>query len=233
MHKKTFILPLTLCLPFILFGCTGDDVAGEDVSGSDTTSDSGDGDGDGDGDSGDGDGDPGDGDGDSGDGDGDGDGDSGDGDGDTTGDGDGDAGYCAMGCEEDSDCCPMGSLDCPSDNYPNNWSCSAQGVCEFGGCANDDDCGGLLQSQECHPIGDLPTCFEPCANDADCALQPGTTCSGVADDDVKYCAPEPAPACEGDADCGGYGICNVESGECYCEQDGNCTAEGADTCVLN
>ncbi|KIG16155.1 Endo-1,4-beta-xylanase A precursor [Enhygromyxa salina] len=255
MRKLTLFLPLTLSIPFVLLGCQSDDVLGESGNGSDTTGDSGDGDGDGDGESGeensgDGDGDPGDGDGDSGDGDGDsgdgdgdsgdgdgdsgdGDGDSGDGDGDTTGDGDGDAGFCAMGCEADIDCCPMGADDCPGDAYPNNWTCNGQGVCEFGGCASDDDCGGgLLDPQECHPIADLPTCFQPCTNDTDCLLQPGTTCSGIADDEAKYCAPPEAP-CEADEDCEGAGICNVDTGACYCNEDANCSAEGADTCVLN
>ena len=174
-----------------------------------------------------------------GDGDGDGDGDAtGDGDGDATGDGDGDAtgdGYCAMGCIEDADCCPDGSLNCPSENYPDNYSCNDQGVCEFGGCSNNDDCtsNGLFPNMECHAISDQPTCFEPCANDTGCLLQPGTTCSGVADDGTMYCAAEAEAPCEDDVDCAGFGICDVDSGDCYCEQDGNCTANGVDTCVAN
>ncbi|PRP91430.1 hypothetical protein ENSA5_55470 [Enhygromyxa salina] len=228
MQKLTSLFILSLSLPFALSGC-GDDGSVEEAG--ESLTETGDGDGDpGDGDTGDGDGDPGDG--DTGDGD-TGDGDTGDGD---TGDGDtgdGDSGYCAMGCEADADCCPMGSLDCPGDSYPDNWFCGDQGVCEFGGCASDDDCtlGGLLPGQECHPIADQPTCFEPCATDADCMLQPGATCSGEADDGTMYCAVEDAPGCESDADCGGYGICDVDSGACYCDQDSNCTAEGVDTCV--
>jgi hypothetical protein len=251
MRKLTFILSLTLPLPLLLPGCGGDDgVAEENVEGD------GDGDGDGDGETtaegdGDGDGDTaGDGDGDTaGDGDGDGDtagdgdGDTeGDGDGDTAGDGDGDGdgdgeatGYCAASCRADEDCCPLGAINCPGDNYPDNYFCSDQGVCEFGGCSNDDDCntGGPLTNQECHAIEGLPTCFEPCATDSDCILQPGTTCSGLSDDGVSYCAPEAAPGCRNDDDCAGNGICDVDTGECYCQQDSNCTAEGVDTCVLN
>lgn len=142
-------------------------------------------------------------------------------------------GYCATACLEDADCCPVGALDCPGDTYPNNYFCSEEGICEFGGCANNDECtaGGLLPDMECHAIDDQPTCFEPCANDGDCVLQPGTSCIGEADDGTMYCTVEPEP-CEEDPDCGGFGICDVDSGECYCGEDEHCSAEGVDTCVI-
>ena len=38
-----------------------------------------------------------------------------------------------------------------------------------------------------------------------------------------YCAPEPEPACEDDGDCGGAGVCDLESGTC---------GGDLDTCVV-
>jgi hypothetical protein len=251
MRKLSFILSITF-LSALTSACGGDDGPASSDDATEDSNGDGDGDpttGDGDGDptTGDGDGDPttGDGDGDPTTGDGDGDGDAtGDGDGDATGDGDGDAtgdgdgdgdpqaGYCAQGCVEDEDCCPIGAVNCPGDDYPNNYVCD-QGVCEFGGCTADSDCtGAVTPNDECHAIEGVGVCFEPCANDNDCLLQVGTTCSGVADDDTKYCAPEPEAPCEEDADCGGAGLCDVESGECMCSSDEECDAGALNVCVL-
>ncbi|GEM_PF-1676907 len=138
-------------------------------------------------------------------------------------------GECKESCMEDMDCCPLGALGCPSENYPNNWTCT-DGVCVFGGCENNDDCGNPLV-EECHPIDGVGTCFDPCANDADCALLLGTQCIGMADDDVMRCE-APTEPCEKDSDCLGGGICNPATGECACVSDANCTGQGGDVCVV-
>lgn len=139
------------------------------------------------------------------------------------------AGYCAQSCNEDADCCPLGSVLCPSEDYPDNWSC-VDNVCEFGGCQSDDDCQSVVsQDDTCHEIGGVGTCFDPCAEDQDCAQ--GLTCTGVADDGAMYCTAE-VPPCESDDDCGGFGVCDTDSGSCYCDSDANCTAESGDVCVM-
>lgn len=147
--------------------------------------------------------------------------------GDTTGGPD--AGTCAMGCEEAIDCCPLGAVDCPSETYPDNWSC-VENVCVFGGCSTNDDCeSGVNPGQSCHEVDGTGVCFDPCAENNDCEGE--ATCTGVADDGMMFCE-LPVPACEDDSDCNGAGICDPDSGACYCEGDTNCTAEGADVCVM-
>jgi hypothetical protein len=137
-------------------------------------------------------------------------------------------GQCFQGCVGPADCCPVGSLGCPGEGYPNNWACN-DGICEFGGCTDDLQCGLLGLTQECHTIDGIGTCFDPCASDSDCALT-GGTCSGVADDGTGFCEVE-TPPCEDDLDCAGLGICDVQSGECYCLDDANCTDAAFNTCV--
>jgi len=139
------------------------------------------------------------------------------------------AGTCQQGCNEAGDCSPPNAMNCPSDEYPNNWTC-ADNLCVFGGCAGDNDCPNLPLGQECHEIDGVGTCFVPCGNDLECAAQPGTSCDGVADDDAMYCAAAPQP-CENDDDCNGAGTCDVDSGACVCTSDDECTSETLDTCV--
>ena len=138
----------------------------------------------------------------------------------------GGAGFCALGCMEAADCCPAGAMDCPGD-YPQNWECN-DGVCSLGGCSNNDECtfGGALPDFECHEIGGVGACFDPCESDADCEMVPGTTCSGDSDDGAKYCAMESSGGCTSDDECGGAGVCNAESGACECSGDAECTIDG-------
>jgi len=142
----------------------------------------------------------------------------------------GGGGFCALGCSEAADCCADGVPDCPSDAYPNNWSCNA-GFCEFGGCSTDDECtmGGILEGWECHELGGVGGCVNPCADDDACeAMVPGWTCSFEYDDGTKGCAPPPVDPepCTEDADCGGFGVCNADSGACECSGDAECSTEG-------
>ncbi len=137
------------------------------------------------------------------------------------------AGVCVATCREDQDCCPFGALGCPSEDYPNNWSCD-EGFCAFGGCSEDAECIDLLDpSQECHPISGIGTCFEPCREDGDCAMLLGRdgTCTGVADDGSMYCE-VPVDPCRTDDDCGGSGTCDVAAGTCGCTVDDECTEDG-------
>lgn len=134
-------------------------------------------------------------------------------------------GVCVQGCEEDVDCCPLGSIACPGKEYPNNYTCN-EGICEFGGCDENADCEGILADDECHPIDGIGTCFDPCVNDDDCI---NSQCIGVADDGSMYCTTETEP-CEEDEDCGDLGRCNADEGTCYCESSKQCTDLTLDTC---
>ena len=141
----------------------------------------------------------------------------------------GEAGYCASSCKDAADCCALGAIDCPSETYPNNWECN-EGVCEFGGCTTNNDCSGVLTPDDsCHEVSGVGVCYDPCAEDNDCP--DGLTCTGEGDDGTNFCTAEPEP-CKDDSDCGGFGVCDTDSGECVCESDANCTADGGDVCVL-
>jgi hypothetical protein len=133
-------------------------------------------------------------------------------------------GACVLGCEVPADCCPEGTIDCPGD-YPNDWQCEA-GSCALKGCQLADQCQsiGNFPDHECHPIAGFGSCFDPCESDADCSMIPGATCSGVADDDARYCLVD--SPCLIDADCAGQGLCEVETGICGCDDDDDCSGPG-------
>jgi hypothetical protein len=140
------------------------------------------------------------------------------------------AGYCAKGCAMPADCCAPGSMGCPGP-YPNNWTCDS-GVCGGPQCSTDDDCtfGGVLMGYKCLTEGGLKICAKDCAADADCTMP--LTCIGSDDNGAKYCSAEPmGGGCKTDADCGGYGKCDVATGACGCTADADCTAMGVDKCV--
>jgi hypothetical protein len=135
---------------------------------------------------------------------------------------------CAQGCEEAADCCPLGSIGCPSDEYPNNYACT-DGICEFGGCTDNAECESILEQNECHPVNGVGTCFEPCEENGDCLVG---ECVGMADDGSMFCTTE-TPPCEEDDDCAGLGLCNVDDGTCYCDSSKNCTDMTLDTCTTD
>ncbi len=138
-------------------------------------------------------------------------------------------GFCQLGCSEDADCCPMGAMDCPGE-YPYNLTCNG-GVCESGGCSNDEQCtfDGLLPDWKCLEAEGYNLCSLPCEADADCEAV-SLKCVGLADDGTKYCGADAAPPCTKDEECGGFGVCTVETGACGCSSDDECTAEGTYVC---
>lgn len=141
-------------------------------------------------------------------------------------------GYCGKSCAMPADCCPMGVPDCPSANYPNNWTCDS-GACGAPQCATDMDCtfGGVLMGYGCLTISTNKACQKTCTTDADCDMLM-LKCTGTDDNGMKYCsAPTMSSGCKADADCMGYGKCNTTSGACECSADGDCTGAGVDKCV--
>ncbi len=136
------------------------------------------------------------------------------------------AGSCAPRCTTAADCCTPGDPACPGP-YPRNWSC-LDGFCELGGCSKHDECqsGGLHPELECHPAGGRGICFDPCEVDADCAATPGATCRGPVDDGARLCGAF-VFGCADDAECFGWGVCDVPNGICRCWTDADCAAPGA------
>lgn len=99
-------------------------------------------------------------------------------------------------CMNDEQCCEglaaggqPPSVSCPSENYPYNWSCE-NNICVHGGCLSDSDCSQLFTGLTCMSVGNIGQCVAPCANDSDCtddAVMPGTTCSGLSDQNESFC----------------------------------------------
>lgn len=135
-------------------------------------------------------------------------------------------GYCTKPCGTVTDCCPPGSVDCPSNMYPNNWEC-AQGACLSPQCATNADCTAVDPDQGCFLLGDFSSCLAACVNDGDCTAP--LTCSGVDDNGAKYCKAT-GGGCTDDASCGGFGKCVDKV--CVCAADADCTFQGYTKCAL-
>ncbi|AKT40349.1 hypothetical protein [Chondromyces crocatus] len=141
-------------------------------------------------------------------------------------------GRCVRGCTIPADCCVPGQPNCPSDQYPTNYTCD-EGICGPPRCAVKSDCtaSGQLPDYDCLVINGLNQCAEPCVTDADCAAP--LSCTGTADDGTKLCRAEvPAFSCNDDAACNGYGICNEAGTACICEDSSQCTNTYLNTCAL-
>ena len=122
----------------------------------------------------------------------------------------------------------MGLPNCPSDQYPTNFTCDGI-VCGPPLCSVKEDCtaNGQLPTNDCFLTGGVPGCAKPCMTDADCG---GTAkCTGLSDNLTMLCAEEQVRfMCMSDAECNGFGVC--EGGACVCHVDGDCT-NYVDTCV--
>jgi hypothetical protein len=108
--------------------------------------------------------------------------------------------YDPAGCCEGLQ--PSGETDdsaCPSDVYPNNWTCTENGQCVHGGCGSDSDCPNSMRCLD--PNEDATEtffCVKSCEVDADCNYAySDTLCTGLADDDQDvthgYCRQHPFP----------------------------------------
>jgi hypothetical protein len=137
-------------------------------------------------------------------------------------------GHCKKGCAKPLDCCPQGMVGCPSNIYPNNFTCD-KGVCGSPQCSVKADCtfGGQLPQYDCAVIGGFHACIEPCTLDADCGNP--SKCIGVDDSMKKYCKVDMGPACAVPADCAGFGQCVM--GDCVCTGNADCTDPSANVCA--
>lgn len=105
-------------------------------------------------------------------------------------------------CVSPADCCvgiqpsvttglEADDAGCPSNEFPNNWSCET-GLCVHGGCTSDSDCNLYNSGLEYVVVGSTGFCVLPCVQDADCPDLdgngfPDTLCTGQADDLSGFC----------------------------------------------
>jgi hypothetical protein len=135
-------------------------------------------------------------------------------------------GYCTKPCGTVLECCPAGSMGCPSNMYPNNYKCD-KNACKSPQCATTADCAMQDPTQDCLALSGFNACVNPCATDGDCTAP--STCSGVDDNNKKYCLSS-GGGCANDAACGGFGICLNKV--CVCQKDADCTKSGFTKCAL-
>jgi len=142
------------------------------------------------------------------------------------------AGYCGRTCTTPADCCPMGLPNCPSNEYPTNFTCM-NNLCGPPRCAVKDDCtaNGMLPNNDCVQINGFPSCSTVCTTNAECS---GTdTCTGMADDGTMLCQGVTPPPfmCDDDADCNGFGKCNAAGDGCYCDSSTDCMNDYLKDCI--
>lgn len=92
---------------------------------------------------------------------------------------------------------------CPSDVYPNNWTCDGSGNCVHGGCTSDSDCPASMTCLDPEEDSDdigfcVKTCEETLEVPDPCNYAyTGTMCTGIGSDsqDVShaYCRQHPFP----------------------------------------
>lgn len=138
-------------------------------------------------------------------------------------------GYCARGCVTPADCCLPNQPNCPSAQYPTNYTCD-NGICGSPQCAVKNDCtaNGQLPDNDCLSVNGINQCAEPCTVDGDCTAP--ATCTGMAQG-TMFCKVEQPPfTCQPGTSCNGFGVCNAAGDACVCADDGDCT-NYVDTCV--
>ncbi|MFO0568636.1 MAG: hypothetical protein U0263_23445 [Polyangiaceae bacterium] len=135
-------------------------------------------------------------------------------------------GFCSRPCGTVTDCCPAGSVDCPSNQYPNNYKC-VLGACRAAECSTTQDCTSTNPKLDCLSLSGFHACGFGCSSDTDCS--PPLTCIGLDDNGKKYCLAK-GNGCSDDASCGGYGKCVDKV--CVCYSDVDCTKTGFTKCAL-
>ena len=140
-------------------------------------------------------------------------------------------GVCAKACTTPADCCQPNQPNCPSDQYPTNFTCD-NGICGPPQCAIKEDCtaGGQLPEYDCIIFNGANGCVQPCVADGECM---GTAlCTGLADDMSKFCEVEIPPlVCQPGESCNGFGVCNAAGNACGCSDDAQCSNNFVNKCV--
>lgn len=125
-----------------------------------------------------------------------------------------------------ADCCPVGDPGCPSNTYPNNYTCIG-GACQSPQCAVTSDCTAESPKLDCVTLSGTKSCAFACTMDVECN-QP-QTCSGKDDNGKKFCLAM-GSGCKDDAFCKGLGIGKCVAGVCSCDVDSDCTKAGYTKC---
>lgn len=135
-------------------------------------------------------------------------------------------GHCAKPCTMAADCCPVGEPNCPSNQYPENYTC-VKGACVDPQCMSTIDCTSQNAKLDCFTIAGVSDCAFACMTDADCTAP--LTCIGKDDNGKKYCLSKGA-GCT-DAMCQNLGLGKCVNGVCSCEKDMDCTKPGFSKCA--
>jgi len=136
-------------------------------------------------------------------------------------------GYCAPPCTTPAECCPANTPGCPSNQYPNNYTCK-DGSCRSPQCATTSDCTAEGPTKDCFMVDGEKSCKFACSTDTDCNAP--QTCIGVDDNGKKYCRATGA-GCPDDAFCMNLGIGKCINKVCLCEADADCTKTGFTKCA--
>ena len=137
-------------------------------------------------------------------------------------------GICAPPCMIAADCCTPGDPACPSNKYPNNYTCLG-GACQSPQCATMSDCTAESPKLDCFALSGTNSCAFACALDTDCNAP--QTCSGKDDNGKKFCLAM-GSGCKDDAFCKGLGIGKCVAGVCSCAADSDCTKAGFSKCSM-
>lgn len=135
-------------------------------------------------------------------------------------------GTCAPPCAVAADCCTPGDPACPSNKYPNNFTCVG-GACQQPQCATTADCTAESPKLDCFALSGTNSCAFACSLDGDCNAP--QTCSGKDDNGKKFCLAM-GSGCKDDAFCKGLGIGKCVAGVCSCAADADCTKPGFAKC---
>lgn len=135
-------------------------------------------------------------------------------------------GTCAPPCAVAADCCTPGDPACPSNKYPNNFTCVG-GACQQPQCATTADCTAESPKLDCFALSGTNSCAFACAVDGNCNAP--QTCSGKDDNGKKFCLAM-GSGCKDDAFCKGLGIGKCVVGVCSCAADADCTKPGFAKC---
>jgi hypothetical protein len=136
------------------------------------------------------------------------------------------AGTCAPPCTAPAECCPPGSLDCPSSQYPNNVSCE-NGACKSPQCGSTSDCAAVNPKLDCFTNAGVKDCAFACATDIDCTSP--LKCEGADDNGKKYCIAKGTGGCT-DTICASLGLGKCINNICSCLSDSDCTKAGFTKC---
>lgn len=125
-----------------------------------------------------------------------------------------------------ADCCAPGAPGCPSNAYPNNYTCVG-GACLNPQCKSTADCTAKSPKLDCFTNVGVSDCAFACTTDGDCTAP--QTCMGKDDNGKKFCLGK-GSGCT-DAMCMTLGLGKCINTVCSCTMDADCTKVGFTKCA--